>query len=279
MYAVFKSAPSSLQAEYIIGRYVHSLQENPQSSPGFITKALRYPICTETVLEAIFRMPNCPKISEKSHIELPRRLFRTMTPRTSTRRSWTRDDHPLPFLRYLYQHPRIPTPHSDSWEGYPLTKAVASKFIPLVQFLLEKGASPALKDGIAVRVAIRLKDLALVKMLIEPTDPSTACSSRSKSEGIQEPSRRVEIRRKRLTETEHETNKSAKKRRLEDRVEVSQEMLQTAVACNARDIVEYFMHEKSCMPDMQTVKLINTERAAAVTGSSGERRKQRTRRH
>ena len=71
-----------------------------------------------------------------------------------------------------------------------------------------------------------------------------------------------------------ENIRSDKKRKMEDRVEVSQAMLQTAVACNARDIVEYFMQEKSCMPDMQTVKLIGHKRSA---GDSGRRKRPKTR--
>lgn len=195
-------------------------------------------------------------------MELPRRLFRNLVPRPA--RPWTKDDYPLPFLRHLYNHARIPRPQPDSWEGYPLTKAVASKHLPLVRFLLDQEASPALKDGLAVQVAIRLKDLSLVKMLIEPLDVSEPTSP---SENRLHKYHKVEIRRRR-PEEDVERKKSKKKRKLEDRVDVSQAMLQTAVACNARDIVEYFMQEKSCMPDMRTVKLIGT-----TSGVSGSRRK------
>ena len=259
MYSVFKSAPASLQAEYIVTR----LQGEPYTprTPGLITRALRYPICSETVLEAILRLSGIAEDVESTRVELPRRLFRLLAPRSA--RPCTTHDHPLPFLRYLFGHTRIPRPQPDSWEGYPLTKAVASKHLPLVRFLLEQGASPALKDGLAVQVAVRLKDLSLVKMLIEP---GNALQSSSPSESSSD--KRVEIRR-RHTE-ENAAGGRGKKRKMEDRVEVSQAMLQTAIACNARDIVEYFMQEKSCMPDMQTIKLIGRKRN---TGDSGSRRK------
>lgn len=34
-------------------------------------------------------------------------------------------------------------------------------------------------------------------------------------------------------------------------------MLKMAVKCDARDIVEYFMKEKGCVPDMQTVLMMS----------------------
>lgn len=253
---MFTYAPASLQAEYIVTKYAESLSQNPQLNPGLVTKALRYPICSQDVLEAIFRLPQCPSDIEHSRVELPRRLFRSIGPRVTP--PWSSDDHPLPFLRHLYQHARIPKPHVDSWDGYPLTKAVASRHIPLVRFLLDQGASPALKSGIAVHVAIRLKDLALVKLLIEPSDFAAA----SGAEASGATSARVEIRRRKQLEAEGKNTK--KRRKLEDRVEVTQEMLQTAVACNARDIVEYFMQDKACMPDVHTVKLISAGGAAAT---------------
>ena len=138
--------------------------------PGntLITRVLRYPICTPDVLDAIFRHPLYPLVAYdvRGAIEIPRRLLRPLSPRST--RPWTTEDAPLPFLRYLYNHPKIPGPNPNCWDGYALTRAVASGFIPLVQFLLEQGASPACKGGIAVHAAIRRKNLSLVKMLIEP---------------------------------------------------------------------------------------------------------------
>ncbi|KAJ3537978.1 hypothetical protein NM688_g6587 [Phlebia brevispora] len=249
IHSVFKSAPDSIQAEYIVTRYTDELVLNPRAGHGLVTKALRYPICTEAVLEAILRIPACTAGIIGHRVELPRRLFRPLNPPTLV----------------------SPRPHVDSWEGYPLTKAVASRHIPLVQFLLDHGAAPALKNGLAVHVAIRLKDLALVKMLIEHTDTS---GSESRL-GQYQNTGRVEIRRRRLSEDGVVGRKSTKKRKLEDRVEVTQEMLQTAVACNARDIVEYFMQEKSCMPDMHTVKLIGATHGAVGSSSGRKRRKMR----
>ena len=268
MHSVFKFAPLAVQADYILERYTESLSGNPRLATGLVSKALRYPICSTNVIEALLRLPHCPEEVTRSRVELPRRLFRHLSPQCA--RIWTGDDHPLPFLRYLYQHSRFPRPYTDSWEGYPLTRAVSARFTPLIRFLLDQGASPGRKGAIAVQVAIRLKDLALVKMLIEPPSSPPPGTSHDDPPEVRT---RVEIRRKKPPEDDIVAESSAKRRKLEDRVEISQDMLQTAVACNARDIVDYFMHEKSCMPDMQTVKMINRAGRASNGGSRGRRKK------
>ena len=160
----------------------------------------------------------------------------------------------MPFLRYLYHHPHIPKPDVNCWEGYGLTRAVAAGFIPLVQFLLSEGASPACKGGIAVHAAIRRKNLPLVKMLIEP-DPTVQQLEEDPHAPARKSAASIVIRRKkRQVEDVPALKLTGKKRKLEDRLRVDQQMLRTAVTCDARDVVKYFMEEKSCMPDMQTVR-------------------------
>jgi len=112
LYAVYKSAPTSVQAQYLIGRFLRESEYSPRQS--IITVVLRYPVCSQGVLEAILRSPECPSVSRTGRkTELPRRLFRALSPRDSARCSgqrkpedktsggWTEDDDPLPFLRYL----------------------------------------------------------------------------------------------------------------------------------------------------------------------------------
>lgn len=84
----------------------------------------------------------------------------------------------------------------------------------------------------AVKVAIRQRDLETVKMLVERDGlvPST-------NRGMPKPQK-------------------GKRRRLEDRVEVDQSMLKLAVKCNARDIIDYLVWEKGVLPDIQTLKNI-----------------------
>lgn len=186
------------------------------------TKALRYSLCTEEVLDSFCRqLPSeyCP-----STCDLPRRLFRSLEPKAESI-EWSEGDDPLPFLRYLYRSPRIPAPDVNAHDGYALTKAVHAKRLLLIQFLLDCGASPACKNGLAVSVAIRQKDLQMVKLLIERDD------------------------------THFEPGGGNRKRRkLEDRLEVNRGMLKTAVRCGARDIVGYLTREKGCIPDIEILQ-------------------------
>jgi len=196
------------------------------------TVILRFPICTQEVLDAVFRISH-DIIKPGYHPELPRRLFRHLAPRAPCKRSaanepeWSAEDYPIPLLKYLYNHPKLPRPNINSHEGYALTKAVYTGFVPLVRFLLSKGASPKRKDCMPVVVAIRRKDLALVRLLIE-RDASGPCAKTSKG----------------------------KKRKLEDRLVVTPELLKVAVKSDARNIVQYFTQEKGCIPDMNTIRLM-----------------------
>ena len=158
-------------------------------------------------------------IAKNLPLELPKRLFKSLVPRVSPY-IWTESDHPLPFLKYLCEiHPLDINSHG----GYALTRAVHASHIPLIQFLLAHGADPSRKDNIAINVAIRRKDISLVRLLIEPG--------------------------------KEDKNKN-KKRKVMDRIQTTKEMLKMAVKCDARDIVDYFLREKRVVPDMQTVRMM-----------------------
>jgi len=221
--AVFDASPPSFRAQYIRGRV------GPINPSDFFTQSLCYPICTLEVLDALCRhLPDHP-LSARSTCELPRRLFRSLGPKLGTLQ-WKEREHPLPFLRYIYSSPKIPHPDPNAHEGYALVKAVHANFLPLIRFLLHHGASPQYKNGLAVKVAIQKKDLSLVKLLIEP-DASPPMAQ------------------------EGNTTSKAKRRRLEDRIAVTPDMLKAAVKRDAIDIVNYFIHEKACVPDMKTLYL------------------------
>ncbi|TCD67156.1 hypothetical protein EIP91_000441 [Steccherinum ochraceum] len=233
IYSVFKYAPLSIHAEYIIFK---SLPTDDLPS-----KTLRFPICTLPVLQTLLRIPAYASIlskHSKSTTKLPRRIFQSLTPnprirpigmKRRNREPWSTEDAPIPLLRFLLDEPRIPNPDWNYSKGYPLAKAVMAQFIPLVRFLLENGASPACKDGLAVRVAITKKNLGLVRMLIEP---EAAVKNKGGSSG-----RNV-------------------RRKLEDRVKPDSEMLKAAMKADARDIVHYLINEKGCVPNMQTVLMM-----------------------
>ncbi|KAI0331848.1 hypothetical protein GY45DRAFT_1275104 [Cubamyces sp. BRFM 1775] len=266
LHAVFKAAPPTLHAEYLIRCYAESAATSASARTlGLISKVLRYPICTRQVLEAILRNPGCPYIPPPNDplrrpTILPRHLFRNLAPRDSPgQRPWTEYDEPLPFLGFLYNDPRIPPPASDSHDGYALTRAVYAGFTPLVRFLLEKDASPACRGNLAVTVAIRRKSLPLVRMLIERDgsgsgdDVKTKGSKKRKLSAMEEDE--SEGTNAKATGGSSK-NRGAKRRKLGDRVSVNPEMLKAAVKCNAHDIAEYLMREKGCVPDMQTVLMM-----------------------
>jgi hypothetical protein len=123
---------------------------------------LRYPICGRTVFEIIRRLL---KDYKNLPVKLPRRLFRSLLP--TNEREWSDQDYPLPFLRDIYGTPNLQVIHVNDYQGYALTKAVRAQFKSLVKFLLDKGASPKSKGGIAVKIAIRLQDLDMFKMLAQ----------------------------------------------------------------------------------------------------------------
>jgi len=84
----------------------------------------------------------------------------------------------------------------------------------------------------AIKVAIKQKNLKIMKMLVEREDRGESLASSPR-----------EVRKK----------QNGKRRRLEDRVEVDQSMLKLAVKCNAKDIIDYLAWEKGVVPDMQTL--------------------------
>lgn len=237
-----------MHADYLIARYTNL----PSCRrPNIITYVLRFPICTLSVLAALLNRPPFPHPAQSSSNaetrsntgtphsnhdhnhnhhrysdyasgppELPRRLFRQLSASGA---------EAVPHLHFLYTSsvPQLSRrPDIDSYDGYPLVRAVSAGAVPLVHFLLNHGASPSRKDALAVRMAIKRRDLSLVRLLIEPP-------------GVPPDERRT-----------------GKRRKLADRVKVTSEMLRLAVMCGAQDIAEYLMNEKGCIPDLKTLSLL-----------------------
>lgn len=192
--------------------------ETPTKEEAY-TKALRYPICNRKVLGVL---GNSLKDLRRngSTVPLPRYLFKSLQPPEI---GWNKEDHPIPTLRYLYQDPNIP-PIDSNAHGYALARAVHARFVPLIQFLLDHNASPRCRKNLAVEVAIRQKDLEMVKLLVE----------RPQS-----------------------TKKNGKRRKVEDRVKLDSSLLKTAVMANAQDIVRYLYTEKGVIPDVETLKRLS----------------------
>jgi hypothetical protein len=240
-----------VHADYLKARYT----ELPSCRrPNVITYILRFPLCTLSVLAALLDRPSFPHPVQSSsdadstntgtsHAnsdhrndnhnhdryseyasgppELPRRLFRQLS---------TSGSEALPHLHFLYTSsaPQLSRrrPDIDSHDGYPLARAVSAGAVPLVRFLLDHGASPRRRGALAVRMAIKRRDLSLVRLLVEPPDAPP------------------------------DERRTGKRRKLADRVKVTSEMLRLAVMCGAQDIAEYLMNEKGCVPDLRTLSLL-----------------------
>ncbi|KAF8904627.1 hypothetical protein CPB85DRAFT_962338 [Mucidula mucida] len=215
---VFDSSPNSFRAQYLTRRIVTDPVDWP---PNLYSKVLRYRLCTPPVLAII-----CTRCASATNLhkttELPKHIFRRLEAR---RRPRSDADEPLPFLRLIEAKPGIPPLNVNAHNGFALTMAVHASFIPLIRYLLELGANPAAKDAIAIIVAIRKKDLGLVRMLIEPQQKSS----------------------------------SSKRRRIPDRMQPSEypELLKVAIKMDARDIVHY-LREKGCVPDLGTIKWLSS---------------------
>ncbi|TFK75144.1 hypothetical protein BDN72DRAFT_832455 [Pluteus cervinus] len=274
LHQIFRDAPNSFRASYVIARISINLsnssgegaREEIQDDPANLAeRAVRYPICTQEVFAITFQrrinvgptngthgsghlaggtsspdsgvgdVPTTPTTLTMTPgpstpikglgCELPKRLFRNLAPKKGSLSKWRDYDQPLPFLRHLLDTPGYPPFDVNSNSGYALIRAVHAQFIPLISFLLEHGASPMHKKGLAVTVAIRQRNLPLVKMLIEREDHSFR----------------------------KEKQVHGKRRRLQDRIEATGDMLKAARNVEAWDIVNYLMNEKGVVPDIMTL--------------------------
>ena len=252
--SVFKQTTPVHRAKYIIAQHEITFRSQVKhrrlayymycalasTRNNIITFALRFRMCNEATLKAMVNMEDCPAAFKNSYVRLPRWLFRNLENNASTK-----DSHPLPLLRFLFNQnkvhqyispgnsaddvfrwfqsersnlPRaIPIPDLDSYNGYALVRAVRANHIPLIRFLLDHGATAT---HTALRAAIRKRDLNLVKMLIEKDAE------------------------------DQNANENGKRPRTEDRIVVTQWILEMAVdeGLNAREIVKYFIEEKGMRP-------------------------------
>lgn len=211
-FGVFKNTSPFFKATYIVAR----VEASEISDPGAIySRVLRYPICGRTVFKRICRLLKDYESSPSSPIQLPRRLFRSLLPANG--RDWSDQDYPLPFLREVYYAPNLPVINADANEGYALTKAVHAQFTPLVKFLLDKGVSSDRRDGIAIKIAIRSKNLDMLKMLLERPRPRSG------------------------------------KMKCRDKVSLHSSMMGIAISSGASDIVGYY-REKGVVPDIPSLR-------------------------
>ncbi|KAF8340751.1 uncharacterized protein EI90DRAFT_3036735 [Cantharellus anzutake] len=223
MHHTLRSAPESLRARWLM--MLHPLtneggQPNVQLA-HIVEASLLHPVCTPGVLRAIHRIHGLVPFSKKLPviwIKLPRRLFRyrpNASPSTSIHNN--NEDAITNVLDELARHHNIYKPNINSHKGYPLIMACHRRSIPLVTLLLSYGADPGSQGSLAVKIAIRQRNLELVKLLVERRAPSV-----------------IEARESQPCCTRTE------KPRLQDRVRITPELVTEAIRACATDIAEYF---------------------------------------
>lgn len=201
-----------------------------------LVRALRHPVCDIHVVKALLeawdrsrsrrtdshndqnRPRQIPIVPPLTCRELPRRIFRSL-PLPST---------PIPpLVIYIFDtfgQSSDPTydPSPNSHKGYPLCRAVLQSNYELASYLLQKGADPSLKDYMAVEIAVSMKDLKMVKLLVEREQNGSG-----------------------ITRTENKSESPAKKIKLGDRITVPAKIVESAMKKGAKDIVNYFVYDKS----------------------------------
>lgn len=185
--------------------------------------------------------PTAPALSCS---ELPRRLFRPDPTLHSTAHSTPPRVHIHPLLEYLFSTYR---PSPNSHKGYPLCRGVLTSNTRLVSFLLSHGADPGIKDCLPVEIAVQMRDLGMIKLLVERLPADTAgstspghCSGSGSASGpgpgagagAETPSPRGQNGRK------------GKRIKLGDRVTITSKLVEAAIKSGSDDIVHYFVHDK-----------------------------------
>lgn len=272
--ARYKEAQLVKLAKTRIGRPVIAGGRGSSSSSGRVIAAVRSANTSRStggvIEEASSSSPPPPyptflPLPPRS-IDIPKRLFRNLTsspspsssispsmnastPITSSSSpSTTFESEDLPLLLHILTHLQG-NPNSN--KGYALAKSVLSRCRPLVEVLLEHGADPSIKDYMAVMLAVGRRDLDIVKLLIERQDdsfsfPSSSSSDKSLALGaiqsISMPTSGGNGSKKRRRGGGGDNERiSPKRRKLDDRIQVTSEMLELAVKLEYEPLIQFFM--------------------------------------
>lgn len=163
----------------------------------------------------------------------------------------------------------------DKLGGYPLARSVLSSNIRLIRLLLDHGARPSINQNLVIMVAIETGDLEILRLLIEPDyihplesiDPNPRSSSphldppqveddRHRSHPINPilPSQSDHHRTRRR---QIEAGSQSKRIKLEDRVQVTDLMLERAIKRRDPSMARYFI-EKGARPTLETIRIIES---------------------
>ncbi|WVF68848.1 hypothetical protein IAT40_003621 [Kwoniella sp. CBS 6097] len=201
-------------------------------------------------------LPPPPSAPALTCSELPRRLFRDPP---------SKSDPIHPLIRYLFTSY---APSANSHKGYPLFRAILTTNYELVSYLLQYGADPGIRDCFALEIAISLKDLKMVKLLVErnPTGPGPGCVLGAGARAWPGPGPGPGP-----GQSTPSPVKTGKKVKLNDRVEIGTRMVQKAIEKGSKDIINYFVLEKKVMPPLQSIMSLG--KPERVTPNSIKQRK------
>lgn len=265
LYDILTSTPASLRAQYLMRKYPFEKEESSTARLGFMVQAsLRHPICDVTVVQAIHRLfdleeQQSPHTSSPYSpqrfllLELPKHIFRNLTRAISDQtqpNSTSRQQLVITMLHELRAHRPIYRINANSHRGYPLTMACHHGAVELIQLLLAMGADPEMKDALAVKVAIRKRNIDLVRMLVERTGDALSIPMAGGPEIAPGDAKR---KRDDGDDVLLAPSGKNKRRRLSDRVVITSELVGEAAKADARAIVHYFVQEKGASPDLKTL--------------------------
>ncbi|WFC99592.1 hypothetical protein MYAM1_002337 [Malassezia yamatoensis] len=157
-------------------------------------------------------------------------------------------------LRFILIHRATP----NSFQGYVLAAAIHYQSLPLVSFLLAVGADPSLKDGIAIQLASKKGWLDGLRMLVE-RDDKQELQWKYHIHNLRETMHTLaalRAQRDRLIPRRIPELGRPKRQKLGDRFKLGTAHLKTAVRSQAWEIVVYMMQNKSVIPDVDTLRLM-----------------------
>ncbi|KAJ9097588.1 hypothetical protein QFC21_004622 [Naganishia friedmannii] len=188
LYAALSHPTVTRAARWLIRKYYYSSSNaRQQRDSRWLCKALECGVCDLEVLQELERIwrdeersvslitatPNDaassatigdsntarPRREPLTCPLLPKRIFRHRRSTTSTLA------FPIPpILHHLFT---TYTPSPNSHRGYPLCRAVMYADIPLINYLLRRGADPAEKDFLALQIGISRRDMRVVRLLVD----------------------------------------------------------------------------------------------------------------
>ncbi|WFD44022.1 hypothetical protein MPSI1_002687 [Malassezia psittaci] len=157
-------------------------------------------------------------------------------------------------LRFILIHRATP----NSLQGYILAAAIHYQSLPLISFLLAVGADPSLKDGIAIQLASKKGWLDGLRLLVE-RDDRLELQWKYHIHTLRETMHTLaalRAQRNRLVPRRIPELGRPKRQKLGDRFKLGTAHLKAAVRSQAWDIVVYMMQNKSVIPDVDTLRLM-----------------------